>query len=157
DQLLSIQPRNEAFRRGSTNMSRRLIAVSFIVVVAAWVGASAEGVAGPRAKGHWRKNFAQAEAEARAADRPLLIHFHAKWCGPCKRIDDEVLNSAELHRAFAVQIVGVKVDIDQHPEIGRRFNIQAHPSDIVLSPTGAVLNRMEGYQAQAQYIATVSS
>ena len=44
----------------------------------------------------WHKSFATAQAEARRRGVPLLIHFHASWCGPCRRMERDVLDTRAL-------------------------------------------------------------
>src|SRR5690606_11330475 len=46
--------------------------------------------------------------------------------------------------------------IDRHPELGRRFNVQALPHDLLITPDGRILTRTEGYQPKATYLATVT-
>ena len=109
-----------------------------------------------RADGVWRHDFAQAEADAKKNNQLLLVHFHASWCGPCRRMDAEVLSSSELQGVVSGKMVAVKVDFDQHPDLGQRFSVNALPHDLVINPQGQVIGRMEGYQAKAKYTASLS-
>ena len=111
--------------------------------------------AAPAASSGWHTDFAAAEAAARELNRPLLIHFHASYCGPCHRMDAEVLNSQELQQIFSEKVVGVKVDIEQHPALAQRFRVRSIPNDVIVGPDGKVLHKMEGYQAKGVYLATL--
>ena len=59
-QLLAIAP-----------LSILLLSVSFVEA------------AGP----NWRTDFEAASAEATQDQKPLLLHFHAVWCGPCRTME----------------------------------------------------------------------
>jgi len=103
----------------------------------------------------WQKTFAEAEAESKRLNRPLLIHFHASWCGPCRKMDSTVLHTPELAAYLKDRVVGVKVDIDKQPAIADRFQVKLLPSDRIVSPEGKVLYSNEGYVAKTSYLATL--
>jgi len=106
-------------------------------------------------EGGWYKDFEVAEADAKRLNRPLLIHFHASWCGPCRKMDATVLNTPELAAYLKDRVVGVKVDIDKHPKIADRFKVKLLPSDRVVSPEGKVVHSSEGYIAKTSYLAVL--
>lgn len=108
------------------------------------------------ASGPWHHNFRQAEAEAKQLDRPLLIHFHASWCGPCHAMEAEVLNSPDLKAALGERVVGVKVDFDKHGDLAERFGVNVLPYDLIISPAGKILSRHSGYQTRQDYLSTLA-
>ena len=47
------------------------------------------------------------------SDAPVVIDFHATWCGPCKVL-------SPILEELSDEVAGVefvKLDVDQHPEI----------------------------------------
>ena len=104
----------------------------------------------------WRTDFAQAEKDAKSLDRPMLIHFHAAWCGPCKQMDAEILNSVELARQVENRFIMVKVDSDRHHDLVERFDVQSLPTDIIVEPDGRLIARSEAYQSPSNYLAHIA-
>lgn len=100
----------------------------------------------------WQALFEDAEATA-ARDRvPLLIHFHASWCGPCRKMDREVFSSLAVQRALQDGLVAVKVETTQRPDLGQRFGAKTIPRDIVVYPDGRVETVGLGFVPASSYL-----
>lgn len=77
-------------------------------------------------------------------DRLVALKFSAEWCGPCKAIQPA------FEKALGeLGIQGVEVDVDQAPELAKRFNVKAMPTfmfvrngKVVYALTGANKNAM---------------
>jgi thioredoxin len=62
------------------------------------------------------------------ADRPVLVDFSAKWCGPCKKLEPVVV---EIAADYADRIHVVKVDVDRAPETAARYAVLSVPTLIL--------------------------
>lgn len=123
--------------------------LSLVCVCAATTANAAE-------PGQWRHDYQQAAKDARATGRPMLLHFYADWCAPCRRMDREVLYAPELLEQFSDGVVAVKINSDRHQALVRRFGIRALPSDVILSPEGKVISHTEGFQPRTSYLRRVT-
>ena len=79
-------------------------------------------------------------AVAERASIPVLVDFWATWCGPCRMVSP-ALEQLGTERAGVIKLV--KVDVDRAPTLGRRFQIQAVPTLLVLRG-GEVAARQAG-------------
>ncbi len=104
----------------------------------------------------WHKTFASAQAEARRRDVPLVVHFHASWCGPCRRMERDVLDTKALATKLGTGVVAVKVDTDREPAVASGYRVRLLPTDLVLTPDGKELVRTQGYQGLRNYLARIS-
>jgi thioredoxin len=77
---------------------------------------------------------------------PLLIHFTADWCGPCRGMAPHLEAFAQ---ARAAELPVLKLDIDEHPEVARRFMVRAVPT-LMLLREGRVLGVHAGALSAAQ-------
>ena len=111
------------------------------------------GVNGPA---KWLHNYAQGRQLARDLGLPLIVHFHASWCGPCVQMDRETLSSRQLVGQFGRKVIGVKIDSDEQPGLVEAFRVEGLPCDIVISPDGLIVARTSGYQPRSEYMAMVS-
>jgi len=112
--------------------------------------------AGPSAGGDWLTDYAEARAQSRRQDLPLLVHFHASWCGPCRQMNRETLHSPALLSLFGTQIIAVKVDSDANPGLIEAFRVEGLPADLVIAPDGHIVSRSEGYQSRSRYMTTIN-
>jgi thiol-disulfide isomerase/thioredoxin/YHS domain-containing protein len=104
----------------------------------------------------WHKRFAAARTEARRRGVPLLVHFHASWCGPCRRMERDVLDTRQLASKLGSSVVAVKVDTDREPGVASRYRVRLLPTDLVLAPDGKQLARTSGYQGLRSYLAKMT-
>jgi thioredoxin 2 len=77
---------------------------------------------------------------------PVLVDFWAAWCGPCRMAAPHVKKLAE---EMAGKALVLKVDTDQHPELGARFQVRGIPNFVVLKD-GKVVSQQAGMVPAAQ-------
>jgi thioredoxin 1 len=73
-------------------------------------------------------------------DKPVLVDFHAEWCGPCKMMAPELKKFAQTH-TDSVRVL--KVDIDKNRPVANQFQIQGVPT-LILFKNGQVVWRQSG-------------
>ncbi len=83
----------------------------------------------------------------REAPGPVLLDFYADWCGPCRK-QGKVLQSLELFAA-ANQAQIIKVDVEQHQDIAKRFDVASLPTLVVLK-NGETVDRKIGLTAESR-------
>ena len=108
------------------------------------------------AGGGWDGDLPSAMRRAGELDRPVLIHFSAAWCGPCRRMEP-VLQSPIVGRRLHEDAVGVTLDFDAHRDVAARYGVASIPADVLLSPDGRVLGVMSGYKTAPDYARRVAA
>lgn len=104
----------------------------------------------------WSRDFDSARAEAVRLNKPLLIHFYADWCGPCRQMEHNVLNQQSVLREIGRSVIAVKVDADDHPQLAARYAIQALPADVFAEPDGRKLMEATGYRGTREYVTSMT-
>jgi thioredoxin 2 len=95
------------------------------------------------------EDFARTVLEA---EIPVLVDFHADWCGPCK-VMAPVLD--EVARETTGEVLVAKVDTDRAPEIAQRYDIRGIPT-VVLFQDGKDTARLTGAVPKAQILSLLA-
>ena len=92
------------------------------------------------------------DEEVGSSTEPTLVDFWAEWCGPCKML-------APILEEIANEQVGVlqvaKVDVDQAPNLARRFEVMSIPTLIVFTD-GTPAKRFVGAKGKHQLLDELS-
>ena len=86
-------------------------------------------------------------------NKPVLVDFHAEWCGPCKMMAPELKKFAQNNKE-TVRVL--KVDIDKNQPTASHYNIQGVPT-LILFKNGKVLWRQSGAMSASQISNAVNS
>jgi thioredoxin 1 len=81
-------------------------------------------------------------------DLPVLVDFHAEWCGPCKMQGPIIEQTAAELKGKARFI---KIDVDRNPTIASRFQIRGVPT-LVLFKKGQPVWRQSGVAQRSQLV-----
>lgn len=97
--------------------------------------------------------FTEALEKAAEEHKPLFVYVRAPWCGPCYRMEADVLPELDnkLHG-----FVTAKVDLSERPEPGsfadqraflwaRAEGLQTPPAFAVISPDGVTVAAWRGF------------
>jgi hypothetical protein len=72
-------------------------------------------------------------------------------------MEQSVLNSDPVLEQLGTKVVGAKIDVEQEPEVAERFGVSGYPTDVLLSPQGAVLTSSSGYASPSEYVTFIAS
>jgi len=78
--------------------------------------------------------------------KPVIIDFHALWCGPCK-VQSPVLK--ELASDLGDRVRVIKIDVDQNQELANRYQIRSVPT-LMIFKNGDIKYKQSGVHTKQQ-------
>jgi thioredoxin 1 len=88
------------------------------------------------------------DEEVKSSAEPVLVDFWAEWCGPCKMIASTL---EEISKDYAGRLRVAKLNIDESPDLARRFDVMSIPT-LILFKDGEPSLRIIGAKGKGQLI-----
>lgn len=88
------------------------------------------------------------QSEVMNSDKPVLLDFWAPWCGPCRM----VLPIVEEIAGERSDVKVGKINVDEQPELARRFGVMSIPTLVVMK-NGRVVNQSTGAKPKKAILA----
>ena len=100
------------------------------------------------------KHFKTAEFDAAVAAAPLaMVDFWASWCGPCKMLSPVIESLADQ---YVGKVLVGKVNVDEEPELARRFGVMSIPT-VVFLKNGREFDRKVGVMPAQAFTGVLDS
>ncbi|MEM9894984.1 MAG: thioredoxin [Bacteroidota bacterium] len=82
------------------------------------------------------------------SEKPVLVDFHATWCGPCQTMAP-VLKEVKSELGDRIRLL--KVDIDKNPQAAHAFKVRGVPT-FILFKEGKAIWRQSGIVPRTELV-----
>lgn len=91
------------------------------------------------------KSFDEARDMARKEGKMIFVDFTAKWCAPCRWMEQTTFTDQQVNKILSDAYVHVKIDIDEVSgfELKKLYTVKYLPTLLVFNSNGQMLDRIE--------------
>src|SRR3990172_9720530 len=93
------------------------------------------------------------EDEVLSSDKPVIVDYWAKWCGPCKMIAPLL---DELADEYKGKLTVAKINIDENQETPQKYAVRGIPT-LMIFKNGEIAGTKVGAMSKSQLSAFVDS
>ncbi|MCA9051294.1 MAG: thioredoxin family protein [Planctomycetaceae bacterium] len=105
----------------------------------------------------WFASYEEAKAAADSQGLPLLLHFHASYCGPCRQMKAQVFSQSQVQQQLGEGIAAVEVDVVERSDLAQQYGASTVPRDIVVYPGQAPQTLNVGFKSTLAYLSLLQN
>ncbi|NML23336.1 thioredoxin family protein [Pseudoflavitalea sp. G-6-1-2] len=97
-------------------------------------------------------------AKARQENKLVFIDVYTSWCGPCKKMVNEVFPRKDVGEKFNASFINYKLDAEKGEgiDIAKSFDVKAYPTYLFVNGDGELIYRFGGYNEPTAFLKEAS-
>lgn len=91
-------------------------------------------------------NFEAAKQQAAKENKLIFMDAYTVWCGPCKKMNNDVFPVKEVGDFFNRNFINIKVDMEkgEGPQLAKAYGVNAYPTLLFIDKEGKIVKLAKG-------------
>jgi thiol:disulfide interchange protein len=102
-------------------------------------------------------SFAEAQQQAKADGKLVMVDFYTDWCGYCEKLDATTWKDGKVRQWLREHVVAVKIDAERQEKLAAKYEVDSYPTILFLKPDGSEVHRVDGYVTAKEFLAEVAA
>lgn len=103
-------------------------------------------------------SFQQALDKAGRENKYVFVDCYTSWCGPCKKMTNDVFTRKNVGDYFALRFISLKYDVEKEEEgirLRKEHKVNAFPTYLIFNPDGTLLYQFKGAADAPKFLRNV--
>ena len=96
----------------------------------------------------WYSDLPYAAAASKREQKPMLVCFLSRTCGPCTAYRKAIFPTSEFQKS-AQKLILVYIDYEDNPKLAKKYEVKETPDIRLYSPSGKQISRLVGFNRKA--------
>lgn len=103
--------------------------------------------------------FKEALAKAKSENKLVFVDCYTSWCGPCKRMAQNVFPTQEVGDYMNPKFVSLKCDMEkgEGPDLQKRYRVHSYPTFLIVNPEGEIVHKFVGATGPKTFVKNVGN
>ena len=123
-------------------------APKMVLIIASLLIAITSGIS----QDYFMTNLHNAKLKAVEENKRIFVDFTAKWCKPCKMMENDVFPDPRVKKLLKENFISVKLDEKDNRGLMKQYNVSRIPLFLILEKDGQEVFRWGGYSATENFL-----
>lgn len=105
----------------------------------------------------WQQDVSKAVQASASSNRPMLLMFEGRNCGPCRKMLRETFGNRNVANRVNARFIPLLIDAQQKPALAQQLQIESVPTVVVINPDQQVVARFTGFQTAKELDSALAS
>ncbi len=98
--------------------------------------------------------WAEVLAIAKQTNKPIFVDIYTTWCGPCKKMSNEVFPLAEVGKVYNTNFICYKIDAEKGEgvKIAKQYEVNSYPTYLFVKADGTLIMKGIGSMPTEKFI-----
>jgi len=126
-------------------MKKYLFSLSFIIISLA---SNSQGIVFEY--GTWKEIIAKAQQTG----KPIFVDVYTAWCGPCRKMSNEVFSQEKVGQTYNANFICCKIDAEKGDgiEVAKKYQVKMYPTYLFVKPNGELFYNDVGARDAQNFI-----